>query len=78
MDNKKYFEKHTLLGLLALVALPVPGAGTWTGAVVADFLGMPKKESFFLIALGVTIGAIAVFLGGELFAREAWAFNYVR
>jgi uncharacterized membrane protein len=46
-------RKYQLLGLLAFVAIPLPGTGAWTGSLVAATLRLPIKKSFPVIALGV-------------------------
>ena len=45
-------------GLLAFVAIPLPGTGGWTGALVASLLNMKIKDSFPVIAVGVAIAGI--------------------
>ena len=47
-------------GLLAFVAIPLPGTGGWTGALVASLLNMKIKDSFPVIAIGVAIAGIIV------------------
>ncbi len=42
-------------GLLAFVAIPLPGTGGWTGALIAALLDIRIKNSFPIIALGVLI-----------------------
>ncbi len=42
-------------GLLLFVAIPLPGTGGWTGALIAALLDMRIKISFPIIALGVLI-----------------------
>ena len=42
-------------GLLAFVAIPLPGTGGWTGALIAALLDIRIKSSFPIIALGVLI-----------------------
>ncbi len=42
-------------GLLAFVAIPLPGTGGWTGALIAALLDIRIKTSFPIIALGVLI-----------------------
>lgn len=42
-------------GLLAFVAIPLPGTGGWTGALIAALLDIRIKNSFPVIALGVLI-----------------------
>ena len=48
--------------LLLLVAVPLPGTGGWTGALVAALLDMRIKRSMPLIALGVLIAGAVVSL----------------
>lgn len=56
-------EKNKIIGLFAFVAIPLPGTGAWTGALVADVLGIRIKNSFPTIALGVvTAGLIMSFI----------------
>ena len=54
--NKEKVEKYKMLGLFVLVAIPLPGTGAWTGALVANTLNIPFKKAFPTIFLGV-IGA---------------------
>lgn len=42
-------------GLLTFVAIPLPGTGGWTGALIAALLDMRIRISFPIIALGVLI-----------------------
>lgn len=53
--NKEKVLKYEVLGLLLFVAIPLPGTGGWTGALVAAMLDMPMKKSLPIIALGVLI-----------------------
>lgn len=56
-------EKSLFLGLLAFVAIPLPGTGAWTGALVAITLNLNFKKSFWPIALGVVVaGFIMAFV----------------
>ena len=51
--------KYRLWGLLLLVAIPLPGTGAWTGALVAALLDIRMKHALLVIAVGVLIaGAI--------------------
>ncbi len=45
-------------GLLAFVAIPLPGTGGWTGALIAALMDIRIKKSFPIIALGVLIAGI--------------------
>ncbi len=56
--NKEKVLKYEVWGLLLFVAIPLPGTGGWTGALVAAMLDMPMKKSLPIIALGVLIAGI--------------------
>lgn len=63
--NKKGEEKADKIrhiefwGLFFFVAIPLPGTGAWTGALIATILGTRFKKAFFAIFLGVlTAGTI--------------------
>lgn len=56
-------QKYAFWGLFVLVAIPLPGTGAWTGALVAAMLDMRLKRAFPAIALGVlTAAAIVTFV----------------
>ena len=45
------------IGLMVFVAIPFPGTGAWTGALIAALLQFERKRSFIYITLGVLIAA---------------------
>ncbi|MCR4746906.1 MAG: small multi-drug export protein, partial [Clostridiales bacterium] len=47
-------------GLMAFVAIPLPGTGGWTGSLVAALLNIDNKKAFKVIAVGVAIAGIIV------------------
>ena len=53
-------ERGLILGLIILVAIPLPGTGAWTGALVASVLKIPFKKAFPAIIIGVVIAAVVV------------------
>ena len=53
-------RKYRLAGLVLLVAVPLPGTGAWTGALVADVLDIRMRTALPAIALGVLIAGAAV------------------
>lgn len=56
-------EKGVFWGLFFFVAIPLPGTGAWTGALIAAMLDMKMKRAFPAIALGViTAGVIVAFV----------------
>jgi uncharacterized membrane protein len=47
---------HT--GLFAIVALPLPGAGTWTAVLTAYVLGLPVRKAGATIILGAVVECV--------------------
>ena len=57
--KKESVMKYEFWGLVALVAIPLPGTGAWTGALVAAMMDMQLKRAVPAIFVGVLIaGAI--------------------
>ena len=55
--------KYRYLGLFLFVAIPLPGTGGWTGALVAAFLNMRLKKALPSIFAGLLVaGFIVTFL----------------
>ena len=54
--------RYRLLGLVLLVAVPLPGTGAWTGALVAALLRLRLTTSIPAIFLGVLLAGVAVAL----------------
>lgn len=53
-------EKYGWLGLIMVVAVPLPGTGAWTGAILAFLLGMRFRPAFISIICGVFIAGVIV------------------
>ena len=51
-------KKYGKWGLLIFVAIPLPGTGGWTGALVAALMNMRIKHAIGPIAVGVLIAGI--------------------
>ena len=49
--------KYGPIGLCLLVAIPLPGTGAWTGALVAALMDMRLKKALPSIVIGVLIAA---------------------
>lgn len=68
MGEKAYSKKDTIdkygpWGLWLFVAIPLPGTGAWTGALIAAMMGISFKKAFPAIAVGVvTAGIIMAFV----------------
>lgn len=53
-------QKSAFWGLFIFVAIPLPGTGAWTGALIAAMLDMRLKRAFPAIALGVITAGVIV------------------
>lgn len=53
-------HRYEFWGLVLLVAIPLPGTGAWTGALVAAMMNLRMKKAFPAIAIGVVIAAAVV------------------
>lgn len=53
-------RKFKFWGLFIFVAIPLPGTGAWTGALVAAMMEMRLKRAFPAIAIGVAIAGVIV------------------
>lgn len=60
--NAELVKKYEMVGLCILVAIPLPGTGAWTGALVAAMLEMRLKDALPAILLGVVIAGAIVTL----------------
>lgn len=52
-------EKYKHIGLIIFIAIPLPGTGAWTAAIIAHILGIKFKNALLDITIGV-IGAGAI------------------
>ena len=67
--NRAVVDRYKFWGLVILVAIPLPGTGAWTGALVAAMMEMRLKDAVPAIFLGVAIaGAIVATVTGGIFA----------
>ena len=57
-EKQAIVDKYGALGLVLLVAIPLPGTGAWTGSLVAALMRMKRKKAVPLIFIGVVIAAI--------------------
>lgn len=55
-------RKYELVGLCILVAIPLPGTGAWTGALVAALMKMRIRRALPTIFVGVVIAGVVVTL----------------
>ena len=55
-------RKSELIGLCLFVAVPLPGTGAWTGALIAALMQMRMKRALPTITLGVLIAGVLITL----------------
>ena len=61
--NREKIERRAFWGLFLFVAIPLPGTGAWTGALIAALLDIRIRRAIPTIFLGVLIaGAIVTAL----------------
>lgn len=56
-------EEFQRLGLMLFVAVPFPGTGAWTGAIIASILEMPFWSAVSSNLCGVVLAGLLVNLG---------------
>ena len=59
-NKKEIVQKYEFFGLMLLVAIPLPGTGAWTGALVAAMMDMRLKRAMPAIIVGVLIAGVIV------------------
>lgn len=67
MENKALsksdqIKKYGRFGLFLFVAIPLPGTGAWTGALVSVLLRMKFRDSIFPIFMGVVTAGLIMSL----------------
>lgn len=60
--KKGTIQKYKEWGLLLFVAIPLPGTGGWTGALIAALMDLRFKKCLPIIALGVFIAGLIMSL----------------
>lgn len=75
LKGEEQVQRLGALGLFLFVAVPLPGTGAWSGAVLAVVLGLRRRYALLAISLGVlAAGAIVLLLTGGAVA----GLNYLR
>lgn len=60
--NKGKITKYATWGLFLFVAIPLPGTGAWTGALVASLLDMKRSRTMLSITAGVIAAGLIMSL----------------
>ena len=53
-------KKYRLWGLFLFVAIPLPGTGAWTGALIADLLDIRIRDAMLAISAGVIVAGLII------------------
>ncbi len=55
--SRRYVEKYGQIGLILFIAVPMPGSGAWTGALVAKIFNIDFIRTTMSIVIGVTLSS---------------------
>ena len=55
------YIRYGLPGLIAFVAVPLPGTGVWTGALVAFLFGLPRRTTLAGLVAGGLLSNLVTF-----------------
>ncbi len=64
--NSDKIVKYEVWGLFIFVAIPLPGTGAWTGALLAALMDLRLKKAFPCIALGVATAGVIMIFGSSI------------
>lgn len=70
-------EEFQWLGLMLFVAVPFPGTGAWTGAIIASILDMPFWPAVSANFFGVVLAGLLVNLLVNLGLKYAFATGVI-
>ena len=62
-EHSKNFEKYGPLIITIIVAIPIPGSGSVTGAAIAFLFGVEYWKGLGLITLGIIISELLIIAG---------------
>lgn len=57
-SKEHIIKKYELFGIFLFVAIPLPGTGAWTAALIAALFDIQVKRAFPALALGVLMAGI--------------------
>ena len=64
-EHSARFKEYGAIFLVLFVAIPVPGSGAWTGALIAFLFGVSYWKALGLISLGVFGAGLIITVGWE-------------
>lgn len=72
--NRPKIEKYATWGLFLFVAIPLPGTGAWTGALVASLFDMSKTKASLSIFGGVIGAGLIMTFGTQIVSTVVGLF----
>ncbi|MFH1654855.1 MAG: small multi-drug export protein [Pseudomonadota bacterium] len=69
----QYVERWGMIGVALFIAVPLPGSGSYSGAIGAYLIGMSYRRFILANCIGVTIAGILVTLA-TMTGKGIWAF----
>ncbi|WP_243094584.1 COG2426 family protein [Thermus thalpophilus] len=75
LKGEEQVQRLGALGLFLFVAVPLPGTGAWSGAVLAVVLGLRRRYALVAISMGVLAAGLLVLL---LTGGAVAGLNYLR
>jgi uncharacterized membrane protein len=61
-EERRGMSKRVFFALALFVAIPLPGTGAWTGALVASLFNLPKRYSLLATLIGVLLSGVVMAL----------------
>lgn len=71
----KKYVKYGQWALILFVAIPFPGTGAWTGALIAFLFNIPKWRSLILISIGIILSGLIVSFATLGVIKSLYFFN---
>lgn len=58
--HSKKIQRLEVVGLFAIVAIPLPGTGAWTGVLLAYLFGIPRGRAIAAMTAGLLTSALLI------------------
>lgn len=65
LNKREQVTRYARLGLYLFVAIPLPGTGAWSGALIATLLKMSKGKALLSILCGVVTAGLIMLLASH-------------
>lgn len=61
-QHKEKYDRYGRILIMLFVAVPIPGSGVWTGAILSILFGIEKSYAIPAILVGLAIAGVIVLL----------------